>query len=441
MLKNIVLSTILCTLGIAAFTQTRNIPAPAQEGAILLLGATAHLGTGEVIDNAAIGFDNGKLTLVADASTIRIDRSAYSQVVNLQGRHIYPGFILPDTDLGLVEVGSISDTEDASEQGGFNPSVRAIVAYNTDSEIITTMRFNGILMAQTTPRGGTVAGNSSVVQLDAWNWEDAAYKTDDGIHLYWPTKMFGPRWWMGETNPRKNPRYDEIMQELQHAFNDAASYSNLQARAEANLNLEAMLGLFNGDKTLFIHTDKAKAMVEAVKLSKKHGVQKVVIIGGAESMLVADFLKEHKVPVVLTNIHSMPEQDHEDTVYPFKLPAMMHEAGLDFSIGCSADMTARARNLPFLVGTAIAYGLPYEEGVKAVTANTARILGIEDRCGTLETGKDATLFVSVGDAFDMRTNQLEHAFIQGRAIQLDGRQQFLYEKYSKKYGHETGGNR
>ena len=411
--------------------QVRVVPAPAQEKAILLSGATAHLGNGDVIENSMIGFKEGKISLVANQAAA-VSVSEY-EIVDVSGKHIYPGFILPATDLGLVEVSAVNATRDASEQGALNPNVRAIIAYNTDSELIPASRFNGILMAQSTPTGGVISGSSSVVQLDAWNWEDAAYKADDGIHMNWPTKTYGARWWLGETDPRPNPNYQSTLNEIQSIFSEAKVYADADER-ETNLKLAAMTGLFDGSKTLFIHTNSAKAMLASVGMAKENGVEKVVVVGGEEAMLIKDFLLEHEIPIVLTSIHRLPSEDHEDTRYPFKLPKELYEAGIPFCIGYSG--VSNARNLPFTAGTTVAHGLPYEEALKAITSNTARILGIDDQVGTLERGKDATLIVSEGDVFDMRTSKLTHAFIQGREIQLNARQQWLYEKYSKKYGHD-----
>ncbi len=436
MIKNIFLFLLCAAAGTGLWGQASNIPAPPQNGAILLTGATAHLGDGRVIENAAIGFDGGKLTLVADAATVRIDRSQYRKVVDIAGKHIYPGFILPGTETGLVEVSSLADTDDSEEDSSpYTPGARALVAYNTDSEVIPTLRYNGILLVQSTPSGGVISGQSSIMQLDAWNWEDAAYAPDDGLHINWPNRLQNPRWWMGETEARPNPNYNKTIDEVKKWLADAAAYGQLANRDHTNLGLDAFQGLFDGSKTLFIHTGDAKAIVQSVKLAKEHGVKKVVIVGGAEALLVKDFLVENQISVILDEIHELPNRDHEDTVLPYKMAAALHNAGIDFCIGYNITPT-RVRNLPFTVGTAIAYGLPYEEGVKALTGSTARILGIADRVGTLEVGKDATLFVSGGDAFDMRSNNVEHAFIQGREVQLQGRQQQLYEKYSTKYGQD-----
>lgn len=418
------------------FAQTRVIPAPAQDQAILIKGATAHIGNGEVIQNAVVAFDKGKITLVGDAASTNVNEANY-EVIDASGKHVYPGFILFSTNMGLVETGSTEDTRDFSETGTFNASVRSIVAYNTDSELIPTMRFMGILMAQATPSGGVITGNSSVVQLDAWNWEDAAYKADDAIHLNWPVKNIGPRWWLGETQGRLNPRYNSTIKGMTQFFQDAHTYQMDEGDAPFNLKMEGMKGLFDGSKALNIHVNDAKSIIESYKFAQKFGIDKVVVIGGGEAHLITDFLKENNIPVVLTNIHAKPSRAHDDTVLPYKLPKILKDAGVDFCITNNMSMTARQRNLPFTAGTAVAYGLEYEDAVKAITHDPARLLGIDDQVGTLEKGKDATLFISKGDALDMRGNNLEIAYIQGRSIMLNTRQQFLYKKYSDKYGHEV----
>jgi len=413
--------------------QTRVVPAPPQEDPILLEGAVVHVGDGSVIENGQVAFNEGKITFVGEAGADFQDRSSY-QVVDLEGKHIYPGLIALACDLGLAEVSAVRATLDYAEQGDFNPNVRSLVAYNTDSELIPTFRFNGILLAQTTPRSGVFFGTSSVVQLDAWNWEDAAYAPDDAVHMSWPQKEFGPRWWLGETENRKNERYDDIVQQIGETMAAAVAYGQESEHEAANLKLEALQGLFDGSQSLFIHTDDAKAVVKAVKTAREYGVRRIAIVGGYEALLIKDFLLEEQIPIILNDLHDLPRQDHEDTVFPYKMAAEFHDAGLEIAISGGGGYSVR--NLPFYAGTAVAYGLPYEEAVKAMTHTAAKILGIADRAGTLEAGKDAMIIVSQGDLLDMRTSQLEHAFIQGREIQLETRQQWLYKKYSDKYGHD-----
>ncbi len=431
---NIVFCFIMLCCSAGLMAQTRVVPAPAQEKPMLLRGATIHVGNGTVIENGVIAFNNGKIMAVGEDGRTALPRMAFEEM-DVSGKHIYPGLVLVGSNLGLAEVSSVNATLDQSEQGEFNPNVRSIVAYNTDSELIPTFRYNGILLAQSTPSGGTISGSSTVVQLDAWNWEDAAYHTDDAVHMSWPQKEIGARWWLGETEGRRNPNYDGIVQEVDDLFSDAKAYSALQNKDAVNLKLEAMQGLFDRSKALFIHSNDAKSIVSAVKMARKHGVDRIVINGGYEALLIKDFIKNEGIPVVLGDIHGLPRRDHEDTVFPYKMAKEFYDAGIEIII--SGGSGYAARNMPFYAGTAVAHGLPYEEAIKAMTATPAKALGIGDRAGTLEKGKDAMIIVVEGDLLDMRSSNLEHAFISGRKIQLDARQQWLYKKYSEKYGHDT----
>lgn len=432
-MKNIMIIVIALLAVQQGFTQTRVVPAPAQTKPVLLRGATVHTGSGEVIENGVVGFDKGKITVVGSAGTTVPNAGAY-EVRDVSGKHIYPGLVLTTSDLGLVEVNALRATRDYAERGSYNPNVRSLIAYNTDSELIPTFRYNGILLTQVRPTSGQISGTSSVVQLDAWNWEDAAYKADDAIHMSWPVKEFSPRWWMGETEPRKNPNYEQTVRELEQLFADAVAYKDLGEPETVNLKLEAMKGLFDGSKALFINENRAKDIITSVKMARKYGVERIVLVGGYEALLIKDFILGEKLPIILGDIHDLPSYDHEDTVFPYKMAKDFHDAG--FEIIISGGSGYHARNMPFYAGTAVAYGLPYEEAIKAMTLTPAKVLGIAERTGTLEAGKDAMIIVSEGDLLDMRTSKVEQAFIEGREIQLDTRQQWLYQKYSKKYGHD-----
>jgi len=404
------------------------VPAPAQKkgGAVLLLNGTAHIGNGTVINNSAVAFENGKLTFVADATGIRIDRSKYAKIFDATGKHVYPGFIAPNSTIGLVEIEAARPTVDYSEAGNFNPNIRAIVAYNTDSDIIPTVRSNGVLMAQSAPSGSGVAGTSSIVQLDAWNWEDAAYRTDNGMHLYWPALRGFGGFDTGNPGPRKNEKYDKEVQFLNTAFEEARAYAQNPTPAVKNLKLEAMRGLFDRTKRLFIHTDAARTMQESVLFAERFGLSPV-LVSANDAWLVADFLKAHNISVILDRTQRLPEREDEDYDQPYKTAALLYTKGVNFAFGETGAW--RQRNLPFHAGQAAGFGLPKEAALSAITLQTAKILGIDATCGSLEVGKDATLFISDGDALDMRTNKVNAAFINGREINLDNKHKQLNRRF------------
>jgi imidazolonepropionase-like amidohydrolase len=415
------------------------IPAPPQSKSILLLNGTAHLGNGTVIENSAIGFRDGKLDLVADATTIRLRSGAYDTTIGVFGKHIYPGFIAPNSTLGLNEIDAVRATRDYSEIGNYNPHIRSIIAYNSDSKIPPTVRTNGVLIAQITPRGGIISGTSSVIELDGWNWEDMVLKMDDGIHLNW-IPMFKRDWEknedVNEIPPlKKNDNYEKQKNELKKFFADAKAYSEAEKNEEKNLRFEAMRGIFTGSKTLFVHVNYVKEIQDAVHFCKEAGVKKIVIVGGRDAWMTTDLLRENNIPVMVNRVHDLPTRTDDDIDLPYKLPYLLQKAGILFCLENSGDMEQmQTRNLPFLAGTASAYGLTKEGAISAITLNAAKILGIDNRVGSLEVGKDATLFVSTGDALDMKTNNVEIAFIRGKMLDLNNEQKALYEKYMKKYG-------
>jgi hypothetical protein len=423
-----VLAACLTVIAAGAFALSPK-PAGPQTGPIALVGGTAHLGNGEVIENAVITFADGKITGVSQGGA-----TDGHQVMDVSGQHIYPGFILPDSDAGLNEVGSIADTVDSEEIGDVNPNIRSIIAYNTDSEMTPTLRYNGVLVAQTSPNGGLVSGTSSIVQLDAWNWEDAALKMDDGVFVNWPARKQG-RFDFSTFTFQFGPNNDfpEQMARVKALFHEAMAYRDDPDRPARNLKLEAMLGLWDGSKQLFVRSDFAEDIVQAVNFARDMGVRKLVVITEDAALEVADFLVANDVPVIVSGVHRTPARSHHDIDAPYRLPAELVAAGV--KTGLTYPSLMSSRNLGFIAGTAAAYGLGKEQALKMITLSNAEILGLDDRLGSLEVGKDATLFVSRGDALDMLGNDLSHAFIGGREIQLQGMQQELYERFKEKYAN------
>ena len=414
------------------------IAANAQTKSILLINGIAHLGTDSVILNSVIGIKNGKIILVADASIAKPYKSAYDEIIDATGKHIYPGIIAPNSTLGLTEMEAVRASNDFREVGTMLPNVRSLIAYNTDSKIIPTIRSNGILLVQVTPRGGLISGTSSVMMLDGWNWEDAAYKMDDGIHLNWPRMQI--RKFLDEDNMyygpyEKNKEYTKQVNEIKKIFADAKAYNEADIKEEKNLRFEALKGVFKGDQTLFIHSDNVKEIIESVNFAKQYSFKRVAIVGGKDSWMVTDLLRENNIAVMVSRVHSLPEHPEDDVDLPFKLPYLLQKGGVLFCLNNEGDKEAMGmRNLPFMAGTAAAYGLTKEQALKAITLNTAKILGIDKTTGSIEVGKDANLFISTGDALDMRTNNVEKAYLKGKSIDLNNDQKKLYEKYKTKYG-------
>jgi imidazolonepropionase-like amidohydrolase len=409
-------------------------PADSQSEAILLTGGVAHLGNGDVINNSLIGFDRGRLTLVADASSAKIDVVGY-KVIDISGQHVYPGFILPNSPVGLQEVSAVRHMNDYDETGEINPNVRALVSYNTDSELPPTFRFMGILMAESTPTGGRVSGTSSLMNMDGWNWQDAANTPDVAIHMNWPartSRQFDFATFTFSSKPNRD--YDSQVSVVGALLDDVISYAAISGK-ERNLKLEAMQGLLDGSKVLMIHTNGANEIIESVKMAQHKGVKKVAIVTGTGALLVKEFLADNNIPVVVQRVHSLPDRADMDVDLPYRLPVELTKAGVKVALS-HTGMLALARNLPFYAGTAAAYGLSKEEALKLITINPAEILGVGDKTGSLVEGKEATLFVSQGDALDFRTNKLSLAYIQGKEIILDNKQEALFERYSKKYGSE-----
>ena len=407
-------------------------PGPDQSRSILILGATAHLGTGDVLEDCAVGFRNGEIDYVG--RSFQVNRQKYDDILDATGQHLYPGFIVTNTTLGLQEIGAVRATQDQYEVGTFRPNVRSVIAFNTDSEIPPTVRTNGVLMGQITPRRGVVSGSSGVVHFDGWNWEDAAIAMVDGIHLNWPSTHHRHRS-DGKIDIQRRKTYDQQKHEIDRFFGEAQAYAAAPRGSVTDVRHEGMRGLFDGSLCLYVHTNDARAITEAVHFKRDLGIERMAVVGGYDAYLVADLLRENDVAVMLQSVHSLPRFADDDVDLPFKLPKLLMDEGLTVALQVDKRMTEmNSRNLPFYAGTARAYGLTEEQAIQALTRNPARILGIDDQVGTLERGKTATLFLSEGDALDMRTNSLTHAWIEGREIDLDNRQRQLYRKFQTKYG-------
>lgn len=421
-MKNLLLfiSILFTTI---SFSQSNVLPAPAQTQTIALTHATIHVGNGDVINDGTIVFSGGKIVSV-NASAAPSD----AKVIDCSGKQIYPGLILTDCAIGLEEIGALRAEHDDYELGDLNPDVRSVIAYNTDSKIINTVRSNGILLAHVVPNGGILSGTSSVMQLDGWNWEDAVYKIDDGIHFRMPQLI--PTSADNASDDVLKKAYDQI-EDVRKFFRDAKAYLNESTHTTTNIKFESVKRLFDQSQTFYVHCDLVNEMMIAIEFAKEFGF-KTVIVGGSDSYKITDYLKQNNIAVILNQMHTLPIMQDDDVDVYAKLPYLLQQAGVTYCINDFDEMN-RGRNLMFNAGVAVGFGLTKEQALQAITLNAAKILGIDKQTGSLEVGKDANIIVSDGDLLDIKTSNVSSAFIQGRQINLDNKQKQLYERYKTKY--------
>lgn len=436
MKKLLFYTTLFCSLSSSA--QENVYPTAKQTGTTVITNATVHVGNGQVLENASIVITDGKIAAVGT----NVTAPAGATTISAQGKQVYPGLILSSTNLGLMEIGSVRASNDVREIGDVNPNIRSIVAYNTDSKVTNTLRSNGVLIANIVPEGGLISGSSSVVQLDAWNWEDAAYKTDAGLHFHMPVLLPNPRglgrFGGGGPGGPQQPPVDPVKLGLEQVdgiktfLREAKAYNSEPVHTATNLKLAAVKGLFDKSQKLYVHANTVKQMLVALDFVREFGID-MVIIGGSDSWQITDLLKQNNISVILNRSHSLPTLGDDDVDQPYKTPAMLQKAGVLFAINDDDDQT-RGRNLAFNAGTAAAYGLTKEQALQSITLNAAKVLGVADKTGSIEVGKDANIIISTGDILDMRSSIVTDAFIQGRKIDLNDKQKQLNERYKHKYG-------
>lgn len=414
------------------------IPGKPQNKPIALVGGTIHTITSGTIENGVVLFDKGKI--VAVGKNVNIPRDA--EVIDITGKHVYPGLINAFTTIGLVEIGAVRATRDVTEVGLVNPNVRAEIAFNPDSEHPPVTRANGITLALVVPTGELIAGQSALMMLDGWTWEEMTLKAPVGLHIYWPrmTQPSGPGFAPARRSPEELRReVEKRLQLIRETFQKARAYKKAKEAEkqqkdipyhDTDLKYEAMIPVLEGKVPVFVHANSSKEILSAIEWAESEGV-KIVIVGGNDSWKVADVLKAKNVPVILTNIHRLPSGRDVEYDEPFTVAYKLYKAGVKFCIGGEGGYY-NERNLPYQAATCVAFGLPREEALKTITIYPAEILGVADKVGSIEPGKDATLIVTTGDPLEIPT-QVVYEFIQGKKVDLSNRQTKLYEKYLEKY--------
>lgn len=393
-------------------------PAPAQSEVIALTGGTIHTVTNGVIENGVIVFEDGVITLIGH--NVRLPADA--RQIDVTGKHIYPGFIDAYNQMGIYEIGAVNMTVDINEQGPINPNAKVERAFNPESRHIGVARSAGVLTSVTTPGGGLISGQSAAMKMDGWSWDEMTLKSGVGLIVNWPST---------------NDEYGENIQNLRDTFADARAYKRaLEAmgrgeapRHDRDSRWDAMVPVFNKETPVVVNANEVRQIQDAITWAEEEGVR-LIILGGRDAHLVADHLSQKRIPVIITTVLTSPNRAWEGYDSRYALPAKLFEAGVEFAIAGSAS-AANVNRLPYEAGAAAAYGLSPDAALRSLTISPASILGIDERVGSLEEGKDATLMITTGNPLEYST-QIEQVFIQGRESDMMDMQRQLYEKYREK---------
>lgn len=472
-LKLPLIATVLSLAVLTVAAASPTIPGRKQAKPIALVGGTVYPVTGAPIEDGVLVFADGKITAVGAAGSVQIPAGA--EQIDCKGKRVYPGLFDAASTIGLTEIGSVTVTRDTSEAGNVNPNAQAHVSVNPDSEIIPTTRANGILLAHILPEGGLVSGQAAVLQLDGWTWEELTLNAPTGIVVNWPNMLPRQSSFFQQTPAEDQTRQrEDSLRAIEDLFDQAQRYrlalvaagieapatarvarsgaSNGQAQEQVaagtqngqagqnghappayDAKLEAMVPLLTGEIPLIVNADEASQIQSAVAFAKRRGL-KIIINGAIDAGKIIPFLAEHQVPVIINGTQRLPPGRDEPYDEAYSLPARLQAAGVPFALTATRE-PAFMRNLPYHVGNAIAFGLPEDAALACVTLAPAQILGVADRVGSLEAGKDATLFIADGDIFETPT-QVTAAWVQGRAIDLSSKHTRLNEKYKQRYGQE-----
>jgi imidazolonepropionase-like amidohydrolase len=421
----------------ADLSASDQIPAKKQDHPIALIGGTIHTVSGPTIDHGTIVFVDGKITAIGTEVVL----PDATERIHIEGKHVYPGLIAASTALGLVEISAVRATRDFAEVGDIKPNVRAEVSINPDSELLPVARANGITLAHTLPSGGVISGTSALFMLDGWTWESMTLKAPVGLVINWPATAPSRSPFARRSEEDQLKERDKQLKQIRDAFTEARTYMKAKEAEtqkgvpyhDTDLRWEAMIPVLKKELPVLIRAQEIRQIQSALDWLAQEDL-KAVLLAGQDVWLVADLLKEKNIPVIIEEIHKVPMRRWEAYDLPFTVPKKLYDAGVKFCVAGSGSAfdAAHERNLPYHAATAAAYGLPKEEALKAVTLYPAEILGVADRVGSLEVGKDATLIVTTGDPLEI-TTQIEREFIQGRDIDLSSRHTQLYEKYKIKY--------
>jgi imidazolonepropionase-like amidohydrolase len=422
-----------------SFATAAMFAAPADDNSFLLKGATVHTMAGAPIENGSVLVRNGKIIGVGKNLTAPKD----IKVIDAKGMQVYPGMIDSGTEVGLVEINSVNSTIDTTEIGKFNPELVALTAVNPESEHIPITRVNGITTVATMPEGQLISGQVSLMHLAGWTTDEMGVKPHAGLHIQFPTIQTGGR---GGFVPDAEPgavggrgsfatqkqNYDKEIAELNEFFESAHRYKQAKdAKApglKTDLKLEAMIPVIEGKEPILVTARREREIRDAITWADKQKV-KIILIDSIDAPKVAKEIKGHDISVILGPTLELPSGADDPYDEAFDTPLELQKAGIKFSFATlTGGANLASRNLPYQAAQAVAFGLPPEAAMLAVTKNAAEIWGVGDQIGSVEEGKWADLIVTDGNPLEIKT-QIKQLFIKGKPVDLDNRQKELYEKY------------
>lgn len=439
-------SALLLAAALPLGAQDLGVKAAPQQAPIVLKNGVLHTVTGGVVLGGTLWFEGGTIRgVLAAGEALALPPGAKPEVIDLQGKHVFPGMIAANTQLGLVEIAAVRQTVDTDEIGDLSPEAKALVAVNPDSAAIPVARSNGVLAAAVFPSGGLLPGRASVIQLDGWTNDDLAVRADAGPIVAWPALGggFGRRFGRGaDAGAGEKGDGDAAAKKQRTRIDEAFTAARAWLTAftadpsiGVDLRHEALVPALRGEVPVFVLADDVEQIESAVLWAIGQKLRPV-LVGGRDAALCSPLLKDHSVPIVVTGIHRLPRRDDSAYDEPFTLPKRLADAGLSFCIATGQDFSFD-RNLPYHAATAAAFGLGRDAAFAAITIDAARILGVDDRLGSLTVGKDATLFVADGHPFDLPT-RIELAFVRGKRIDLRNKQTELEAKYRERLRQVQG---
>ncbi len=428
---------LIFTLTISTILANDQIPGLDQKRPILLRGGTLHTVSGDVLEGYDLLFANGKIVTIDQ----QIQPSPETDIYDIYGKHVIPGYIAAYTRLGLTEIAAVRQTNDYAEIGDINPNVRANASYHPDSDLIPVTRSNGVLIANSAPTSGRFPGQSSIMLMDGWTWEDATLKHPSALQLNWPSMRLNFRKDAKKKEKDQRDAYQKAIREIDLLVRDVQAYHQRRSvkerkaeqKQQTDLRLESMIPFIIYKEPIHVQANDIRQIEAAVKWANKHKFN-IVIVGGRDAWMNPELLVRNNIPVILVGVQMTPRRRFEPIHTPYKAPSMLHEAGVSFCISTDTGYTSdgQVRLLPNEAMRAAAWGLPKSEALRSITLSAAEILGVDDKVGSLDPGKDATFFIADTHPLIQTTNPTK-AFIQGREVDLTDRQKNLWEKYKEKY--------